>query len=129
MSHNLDELRIRFHSLLETLCDRYNLGDYIGDNEPEDIYNNWDKFDAAINELNIWCATGATKFVIGDDKYDYIIKIQPPCIDDMDYCAREVAVKWLCTTRPLPMASRISLLGLPSCLIFISPIAFACLCM
>ena len=92
MSHNLDELRIRFHSLLETLCDRYNLGDYIGDNEPEDIYNNWDKFDAAINELNIWCATGATKFVIGDDKYDYIIKIQPPCIDDMDYCAREVEV-------------------------------------
>lgn len=93
MNHNLDELRIRFHSLLETLCDRYSLDVYIGNNEPEDVYNNWGGYDAAAEELNIWCATGATKFVIGDDNCDYIIKIQPPCVDDnVDYCAREVEV-------------------------------------
>ena len=92
MLHNIDALKVRFTNLLDTLCREYNFAENIVDGEPEEVWDNWEQYDDACEALNIWCATGATKFVIGDDHCDYIIKIQPPCVDGMDYCAREVAV-------------------------------------
>ena len=92
MLHDINALKVRFTQLLDTLCNEYNFAENIVDGEPEDVWNNWEQYDDACEALDIWCATGATKFVIGDDNHDYIIKIQPPCVGGMDYCAREVAV-------------------------------------
>ena len=94
MVHNIDALKVRFKQLLDNLCDNYNFAYYLEKEEsPEDIYCEWNEFNEAANNYGLWCGTGATKFVLGDDDCDYVIKIQPPYVDsDFDYCAREVEV-------------------------------------
>ena len=92
MLHDINALKVRFTNLLDTLCREYSFAENIVDGEPVDVLDNWREYDDACEALDIWCATGCTKFVIGDDDCDYIIKIQPPCVGGMDYCAREVAV-------------------------------------
>lgn len=96
MTPNMNELQIRFRDLLDTLCRDYNMTYYFGLGEPEEIYWNWEEFNSAAEHLGIWCGTGATKFVIGDENHDYVIKIQPPCLDEkhseFNYCGREVEV-------------------------------------
>ena len=98
MTHNINALRERFGKILDELCRNYKFVDYLEDCTPEDIECSWDEYDYAVENLGIWVASGATKFVIGDGTNDYIIKIQPPCISsdedcgDFDYCAREVEV-------------------------------------
>ena len=93
MEHNIEALKVRFKQLLDFLRDECNFTRYLEEEEsPEDIYCAWEEFDNAANHYGIWVGTGATKFVIGDDDHDYVIKIQPPCIDSFDYCGREVEV-------------------------------------
>ena len=96
MIHNINELQIRFRGLLDTLCREYGMAAAFEYGMPEDIYNEWDAFDNAAEHLGVWCGTGCTKFVIGDEYHDYVIKIQPPYLDDdhseFDYCGREVEV-------------------------------------
>ena len=93
MAHNIVELRDRFKRLLDNLCERYNFAEYI-ENEPEDLWNDWEEYDDAANDCDIWVSTGCTKFVIGDGNNDYIIKFQPPCVanEGYDYCGREVEI-------------------------------------
>lgn len=92
MIHNIDALRERFHHLLDVLVSDYNLGCYIDGCCPEELENGWwDDYNKAAENLGIWTGTGATKFIIGDDNCDYIIKFSP-CISDFDYCGREVEV-------------------------------------
>ena len=109
MTHNIEMLRERYTKLLDTLCREYNFADCLDGNAPEDIAYNWEECERATKDLGIWTSAGATKFVIGDNNCDYIIKIQPPCVnseddydyddededrhyEDFDYCAREVEV-------------------------------------
>jgi hypothetical protein len=92
MVHNIAELRERFKNLLDTLCNDYHLGAYVnGDTSSEDLDCEWKDYDNAANDLGIWTACGATKFVIGDDNCDYIIKFCPR-EEGYDYCAREVEI-------------------------------------
>ena len=92
MAHNMVELRERFHNLLDTLCDKYHLGAYVnGDTCAEDLDCTWEDYNDAADHLGIWTASGCTKFVIGDDNCDYIIKFCP-CNEGYDYCAREVEI-------------------------------------
>ena len=91
MEHNIAELRERFHNLLDTLCDKYNFGEYIDGRCPEDIDCEWEGYNDAANHLGIWTGSGATKFVIGDEHCDYIIKFCPQD-EGFDYCAREVEI-------------------------------------
>jgi hypothetical protein len=93
MEHNIEALKVRFKQLLDFLRDECNFAHYLEEEEsPEDIYCEWKEFDNAANHYGIWVGTGATKFVIGDDDHDYVIKIQPPAISSFDYCGREVEV-------------------------------------
>ena len=93
MAHNIVELRDRFKRLLDNLCERYNFAEYI-ENEPEELWNNWEEYNNAANDCDIWVSTGCTKFVIGDGNNDYVIKFQPPCVENegYDYCGREVEI-------------------------------------
>ena len=92
MAHDIVTLRERFHQLLDTLVNDYNLGKYIDGCCPEDLDTEWwDDYNKAAEHLGIWTGTGATKFVIGDDNCDYIIKFSP-CNGDFDYCGREAEV-------------------------------------
>ena len=92
MIHNIAELRERFKNLLDTLCNDYHLGAYVnGDTGSEDLDCEWKDYDNAANDLGIWTACGATKYVIGDDNCDYIIKFCPR-EEGYDYCAREVEI-------------------------------------
>ena len=94
MAHNMEALRERFGNLLDVLMHDFNLEKYIYEGTPEDIDCSWDEQQDAADHYGIWVGTGATKFVIGDDNCDYVIKFQPPYADggDFDYCAREVEV-------------------------------------
>ena len=96
MEHNIAELRERFHNLLDALMHDFNLKNYLGEGSPEDIDCAWEEFNDAANHYGIWTGSGCTKFVIGDDNCDYIIKFQPPYVDEdageFDYCAREVEI-------------------------------------
>lgn len=91
MEHNMEALRERFGKLLDTLCNDFGLCDYVDGRCPEDIDCEWEGYNDAADHLGIWTSTGATKFVIGDEDCDYIIKFCP-CSGDFDYCAREVEV-------------------------------------
>ena len=91
MVHNIELLRNRFKSLLNDLCEDYHLGEYIDGRCSEDLDCEWEGYNDAADHLGIWTASGATKFVIGDDNCDYIIKFCPDGCD-YDYCAREVEV-------------------------------------
>ena len=91
MKHNMEELRERFGNLLDALCNDFGLGDYIDGRCPEDIDCEWEGYNDAADHYGIWTGSGATKFVIGDDNCDYIIKFCPDP-DGFDYCAREVEV-------------------------------------
>ena len=91
MTHNIEELRDRFKHLLDTLCGDYAFGDYVDGCCAEDLDYHWERYNDAANNLGIWTGTGATKFVIGDEGCDYVIKFCPQG-DDYDYCAREVEV-------------------------------------
>lgn len=90
MQHNIAELKERFYSLLMQLDRDYNLSDnfYDCDEDAEEFDYKWEGREDACDDLHIWTATGATKFVIGTDDCDYIIKFQ--LFDSFDYCAREV---------------------------------------
>lgn len=90
MKHNIAELRERFHKLLMQLDRDYNLSDnfYDCDEDAEEFECMWEERDNACDDLHIWTACGATKFVIGTDDCDYIIKFQ--LFDSFDYCGREV---------------------------------------
>lgn len=90
MVHNIKELRDRFYRLVETLDTKYSMSKYITKGYcPDDLYSEWDEFDYAAEHYGVWCGTGATKFVIGDESNDYVIKFQPQCVDEYDYCAKE----------------------------------------
>ena len=89
--HNIEELRERFHHLLDVLCDKYNLGQYIDGRCSEDLDCEWKEYNDAAAHYGIWTGSGVTKFVIGDDNCDYIIKFSPN-EPDFDYCGREVEV-------------------------------------
>ena len=91
MIHNIELLRNRFKSLLNDLCEDYHLGEYIDGRCSEDLDCEWEGYNDAADHLGVWTASGATKFVIGDDNCDYIIKFCPDGCDH-DYCAREVEV-------------------------------------
>ena len=91
MAHNIEELRERFRCLLDNLCDRYGLGGYIDGRCPEDIDCEWEGYNDAAEHYGIWTGSGATKFVIGDDNYDCIIKFCP-YDGGFDYCAREAEI-------------------------------------
>lgn len=94
MAHNIEELRTRFREILDRLCEDYNFASYLdGDNQPEDIIDSWKECYEACSS-GIFVEAGATKFVIGDDNCDYIIKFQPPYTenDGFDYCGREVEI-------------------------------------
>ena len=91
MKHNIVELRDRFKRLLDTLCNEYNLGEYIDGRCSEDLDCEWQGYNDAAAHLGIWTGSGSTKFVIGDDNCDYIIKFSPNEFD-FDYCAREAEV-------------------------------------
>ena len=91
MAHNIEELRERFRCLLDNLCDKYGLGEYVDGRHPEDIDCEWEGYSDAADHYGIWTGSGATKFVIGDDNFDYVIKICPQP-EYFDYCAREVEV-------------------------------------
>ena len=91
MTHNIEELRDRFKHLLDTLCGDYAFGDYVDGCCAEDLDYHWERYNDAADNLGIWTGTGATKFVIGDEGCDYVIKFCPQG-DDYDYCAREVEV-------------------------------------
>ena len=91
MAHNIEELRERFRCLLDNLCDKYGLGEYVDGRHPEDIDCEWEGYNDAADHYGIWTGSGATKFVIGDDNFDYVIKICPQP-EYFDYCAREVEV-------------------------------------
>lgn len=91
MTHNIEELRERFGHLLDVLCEDFNLGDYIDGSCAEDIECNWEGLSDAMDHHGIWTSCGATKFVIGDEDCDYVIKFCP-ISEDYDYCAREVEV-------------------------------------
>ena len=90
MKHNIAELKERFYDLLMALDRNYNLSDYFYDcdEDAEEFECMWREREDACSDLHIWTATGATKFVIGTDDCDYIIKFQ--LFDSFDYCAREV---------------------------------------
>ena len=96
MKHNIEALRERFYNLFDRLMNEYALNEAINEGSPEDIVDYWHGMCRAESELNIWVGTGCTKFVIGDDDCDYIIKFQPPYITpedgEYDYCAREVEI-------------------------------------
>ena len=90
MEHNVAELRERFHNLLDTLCNKYGLGEYINGSCPEDVDRSWEGYSDAAEHLGVWTGCGCTKLVIGDDNCDYIIKF---CTcNGFDYCAREVEI-------------------------------------
>ena len=92
MEHNIEELRDRFKYLLDRLCADYGLNIYVGsDFTPEEIECNWQGYNDAADNLGIWTSSGATKFVIGDDYNDYIIKFSP-YTGGYNYCQREVDV-------------------------------------
>ena len=93
MAHNIEALRERFGNLLDALCHEHGLGECINGGCPEDVDWNWcdSGYQGAADHYGIWTGTGATKYVIGTDDCDYIIKFCP-CADDYDYCAREVEV-------------------------------------
>jgi hypothetical protein len=87
----MEALRERFEPLFNKLMREYGLEETMENYcDPEDIYNYWEDSDDAANHYGIWVGTGATKFVIGDDNCDYIIKFCPS--DEFDYCGREVEV-------------------------------------
>ena len=92
MVHNIDALRVRFGGLLDELMDTYCLKNYLDEWDAESIDCSWTEQGEAVDQLGIWVATGATKFVIGTDDCDYVIKFQAPRASDFDYCAREVEV-------------------------------------
>lgn len=91
MTHNIEELRDRFKHLLNTLCGDYAFGDYVDGCCAEDLDYHWERYNDAASHLGIWTGTGATKYVIGDEYCDYVIKFCPMG-EDYDYCAREVEV-------------------------------------
>ena len=92
MLHNIVELRERFGSLLDTLCNDYGFGACVdGGTCSEDIEYEWEGYNDAADNLGIWTGSGVTKFVIGTDDCDYIIKFCPNS-EGFDYCAREVEV-------------------------------------
>ena len=91
MAHNIEALRERFGKLLDALVKDFGLGDYIDGSCPEDIECNWEGYNDAADHYGIWTGSGCTKFVIGDDDCDYIIKFCPN-YDGYDYCGREVEV-------------------------------------
>ena len=91
MAHNIEALRERFGHLLDVLCKDYKLGYYIDGACAEEIECNWEGYNDAADHYGIWMSSGATKFVIGDDDCDYIIKFCPNG-SDYDYCGREVEV-------------------------------------
>jgi hypothetical protein len=96
MEHNIEALRERFSNLLDALMYDFNLRNHLDEGSPEDIDCSWEEYNDAANHYGIWVGTGCTKFVIGDDNCDYIIKFQPPYVDEdageFDYCAREVEI-------------------------------------
>lgn len=49
----------------------------------DDVYGAWKRSDE-MEDNNCWFANGCTRFIIGDDNCDYIIKIQRP-FDNIDY--------------------------------------------
>lgn len=91
MEHNIVALRERFGKLLDVLCSDYGLADRLDAYSTEDFDCEWEQYQDAADHLGIWTASGATKFVIGTEDCDYIIKFQMPCTD-FDYCQREVDV-------------------------------------
>lgn len=97
MVHNIEALRERFYNLFSKLMGEYELEKALYEGEPESVEDCWGKEREAVSDLHIWIGTGCTKFVIGDEDCDYIIKFQPPFADidevgEYDYCAREVEI-------------------------------------
>ena len=96
MVHNIEALRERFYNLFSKLMGEYELEKALYEGMPEDVEDCWNKEREAVSDLHIWVGTGCTKFVIGDEDCDYIIKFQPPCLEEehsnYDYCGREVEV-------------------------------------
>ncbi len=90
MTHNIEELRDRFYRLVKILDESFAMSKYITEGYcPEDLFSEWEEFDDAADHYGVWCGTGATKFVIGDEDNDYVIKFQPRYVDYYDYCAKE----------------------------------------
>lgn len=89
MKHDIEKLKVRFRDLLDMLTDEYGMSEYIDDSDSESFEYNWEEFSEAVEDIDVWMATGASKVVIGDEMRDYVIKFQLPG-SDFNYCEREV---------------------------------------
>ena len=89
MERNIDLLRERFTEYLDAMFCKYHFGDvYMGAEDCEEMFDEWKFYDDMASTYDIWCANGATRFVLGDDYCDYVIKFQKNS-DEIDYGAIE----------------------------------------
>ena len=90
MTHDIKMLQDRFAEYLNAMFYQFRFGpEYMECYDCEEMYSNW-KYDGDMSDhYGTWCATGCTRFVLGDEYRDYIIKFQKQG-DEVDYGALEV---------------------------------------
>lgn len=87
--HDINEIRERFTTYLDAMFNKYNFADaYMDAYDCESMYGNWDECYDMEENYGTWFATGCTRFIVGDENYDYIIKLQK-LEEEIDYCSFE----------------------------------------
>ena len=89
MKHDMEELKTRFGMYLDAMFNKFNFGEaYCRAGDAESIYCDWEESYEAEDHYGIWFSNGCTRFVVGDENRDYVIKFQ--ILDDKtDYGAFE----------------------------------------
>lgn len=77
MTHNIEMLKERFTEYLNAMFCKYDFAkSYVDAYDCEDMYYDWKKDGEMSDNYGTWFATGCTRFVMGDEDHDYVIKFQ-----------------------------------------------------
>ena len=88
MEYNKQAVIDRYTKYLDKMCNELDFyKPFYEAYDAEDIYGGW-KLSYEMEDDGCWFANGCTRFVMGDDECDYVIKFQRP-FDDIDYGAIE----------------------------------------
>ena len=88
MEYNKQEVIDRYTKYLDKMCNELDFYDSFSSAcDAGDIYSNWD-LSYRMEDDGCWFANGCTRFVMGDDNCDYVIKFQR-LFDEIDYGAIE----------------------------------------
>lgn len=90
MAHDIKMLKERFTEYLNAMFHEYGFASsYMEGYDCEEVYCNWEGDCEMADHYGTWFATGCTRFVMGDDEHDYVIKFQKEN-DAIDYGEFEV---------------------------------------